>query len=305
LEVTVAEGTLAPGRGAVESEAEFTGPSGQLYRRTVRPAEGQPWVRLAVVHGYGDHSGRYREFMTWMAERGVACEAVDLRGHGQAAGRRGAVNTWNDYLDDLNAFLSEITPHHQPSTIHHQPTFLLGHSHGGLVVAVAGERGLSGVDGVILTAPFLRSRLHIPRPKLWFGRVANWVAPSLCMPNGLRNEWMSSDTGQLEENMGDPLLVRTATPRWYFGCKHAQREVMRQAERFTLPLLILAGDADRVADHRATYDFIHEASSEDKSLQILHEQLHELLREKDRHETFAFILEWIHDRVHPDVKRED
>lgn len=285
-----------------EQEETFAGPAGRLFRRSVYPADpAGVWARLAVLHGYGDHSGRYVEFMAWMARRGVACEAFDLRGHGHSEGPRGAVAYWAQYLDDLNAFLEALHAHPHAHTPTHLPTFLLGHSHGGLVVAAAGERGLPGVEGCILSAPYLRARMRVPRRKLILGRVANWVAPSMQIPSELKHEWMSSDSGQVEQSVQDPLLLRIATPRWYFGAMQAQRDVMRDAGRFALPLLILAGDADPVADHRATYDFIHEANSEDKSLQILKDQLHEILRERDREETFAFILEWIHDRVRPDT----
>src|SRR5437764_15326991 len=76
-----------------------------LYRRRVEP-EGGAWAELGILHGYGEHSGRYAEFMRWMAERGVACRALDFRGHGLAKGRRGFVTDWDDYLADVSAFLT-------------------------------------------------------------------------------------------------------------------------------------------------------------------------------------------------------
>ena len=77
-----------------ETQGEFPGTGGMLFRRSARPAK--PWTSLGLIHGYGDHSGRHAHFMRWMAERGVACHALDLRGQGRSSGRRGFVRKFPD-----------------------------------------------------------------------------------------------------------------------------------------------------------------------------------------------------------------
>src|SRR5579864_17301 len=119
----------SPASSVVHEVGPFEGPGARLYRRAVRPTEAG-WARLAIVHGYGDHSGRYAHFMQWLAERGVECHAVDLRGQGAAAGRRGFVARWEDYLEDVRAFLALPAVRQRPGL----PLFVLGHSHGGLIV---------------------------------------------------------------------------------------------------------------------------------------------------------------------------
>src|SRR5688500_3489789 len=116
-------------------EDVFRAPGGvTLHRLSITPAADQPVsARLAEVHGYGDHAGRYWELMTWLASRGVACHAFDFRGHGRSTGRRGFVRRWDEHLDDLRAFLDlPALRHDSPGD---PPLFVLGHSHGGLVVA--------------------------------------------------------------------------------------------------------------------------------------------------------------------------
>src|SRR3954468_14516314 len=79
----------------------------QLFRRGVTPADpGHSTARLALLHGYGDHSGRYLHFMRWLAGRGVACHSFDFRGHGRSPGLPVYVRRWDEYLDDLAAFLA-------------------------------------------------------------------------------------------------------------------------------------------------------------------------------------------------------
>jgi alpha-beta hydrolase superfamily lysophospholipase len=107
---------------------------------------------------------------------------------------------------------------------------------------------------------------------------------------------MSSDQQMLAESRADDLMLRTATPRWYFGTQTAQREVLAGAERFTLPLLCLVGDADRVADPDVTADFVRRAGSADKTLKVYPSLRHELLREAGRETIFQDILDWVRAR---------
>lgn len=278
----------------IEEAGFFDGPAGRLYRRAARPANGAV-ARLAIVHGYGDHSGRYAHFMRWMASRGVACDAVDLRGQGAADGRRGFVRRWEDYLDDLRAFLSLPSPR----GIDPAPRFILGHSHGGLVAAVAGEAGLletAAIRGVVLTSPFLQSRMELPRVKVMLGRLVGLAVPWLPVSTGLNPEWMSSDSQMVEETRGDPLCARVATPRWYAGQLRAQHRVMENAASFRLPLLVLAAGADPIADPAAAERFVQNAGSVDKTYRLHPGLLHELLRESGREQIFQDILAWITSR---------
>src|SRR5205807_2178345 len=119
----------------------------------------------------------------------------------------------------------------------------------------------------------------------------------LPVPNGLRDEWMSSDEEQVRESRDDSLILRTATPRWFLGCRRAQDRVMDGAADFRLPFLLLIGDADPVASPRAAHDFFLRAGAEDKTERIYPDHLHELLRERGRRVIYAHILDWMRERA--------
>jgi len=283
---------IAPiGEKPIISEGLFEGPGGLLYRRSIRPENGAV-ARIALVHGYGDHSGRHVHFMRWMAERRVACDAFDLRGQGLAEGRRGYVRRWEEYLDDLSSFLSLVRSDY-PADL---PLFLMGHSHGGLIVAAAGESVMletAGVRGVVLTSPYLRSRMIVPLRKIALGRAVVLFVPWMRIATGLTNEGMTSDPAMIAESSLDPLITRSATPRWYLAHLRVQRRVMAEAVQFRLPLLILAAGADVVADSDASEEFVRSAISVDKRFQLIPSQKHELLRETGRPEVFMEIFDWI------------
>ena len=267
---------------------------GSLHVRSAR-AQGEAVARLAILPGYGDHSGRYAEFMRWLATHGVSSYALDFRGHGKAAGRRGYVRQWADFEDDVKVFLDHIA---RESGLK-PPAFLLGHSHGALVAAELGvHNGLPAlIEGLVLLSPFFRSQIEVPPLKLMAARVANVCLPWLRLGSGLEPEMMTSDHAMVEDSKKDGLLLRCATPRWYFGMLEAQADTMKRARTLELPLLCMIGSADSVADPKAAGKFCESVSSFESHFEVLQGQKHELLRETKRLGTFVKICDWIKARA--------
>lgn len=253
--------------------------------------DGEPRATLGVIHGYGDHAGRHLPVMRFLAGHGIATHAVDLRGQGKSPGRRGYVRRWADYLDDLDAFLA--SPQMSAGC-----RFLLGHSHGGLIVAAAGIEGrLGDVTGCVFTSPFLKSRLKIPAHKRLLARLANPIVPWLPVGSGLSDGMMTSDEAMLAESREDPLITRVATPRWFAGMREAQKRVMGRAGDFRLPMLMLTGSVDPIADTSAAAEFVARAGSADKTAIEYSGMLHEILRERERWRVFEDVLTWITTRA--------
>lgn len=271
-------------------------PSGshRLYRRRFLP-RGAVDRRLLILHGYGDHSGRFLHVMDWFAAQGAACDAFDFRGHGRSSGRRGYVRRWDEFLEDLRVMLATVRDDAARSGVADRPLFILGHSHGGLVAAAAGVDGVlqsAGVAGVVLSAPYLRPAEALS--PLWrtIAMVTSTIAPALRVSSGLSAEMMTCDPAMIEDSRKDPLLLRSATPRWYRSTLATQERVMSRAADFGLPLLCLIGDADRIADPAAAEAFVQNASSHSKRFTLLPGQKHEILRETDRLATFDNIHRW-------------
>jgi alpha-beta hydrolase superfamily lysophospholipase len=288
-------------------------PGVTFLRLSVRPRNpANERARLAIVHGYGDHAGRYVEFMTWLAARGIGCHAFDLRGHGGSSGRRAFVERWEEYLDDLDAFLEQLQLHARAGSTGSEvplpvplpaplpaPLFVLGHSHGGLVVAAAGVRHRlerHNVRGVILCAPYLVNAFRVPRYKVLAARVADRLCPWICIGSGVRPAMMSSDPNLVAQSRNDPLLLRCATPRWYLTHRSVQKDVLTRARELALPLLVLQGDADPIADPAGAKRFHDAVGSTDKQLITYPGFRHEPLREAARERVFGDVLDWIHRR---------
>src|SRR5271157_1875017 len=201
---------------------------------------------LAVVHGYGEHGGRYGFLVDDMAPRGYAVFTFDLRGHGRSPGRRGHIDRFGDYLADARAFLAHVRRACPDS-----PVVLLGHSMGGLIAAALAEEGDAGLAGVVLSSPFLGMRLAVPALQVNAARLLSRVAPTLRMNNPLRAEQLSHDAAVVAAAGADPLSHRQTTVRWGAEILRAQPAVIAAAGRLRSALLLLYADDDPIADPRA------------------------------------------------------
>lgn len=259
-----------------------------LLRRAWRP-EGEPAAVLAVVHGYGEHGGRYRGLAEDMATRGCAAHVYDLRGHGRSGGRRGHLGRFGDYLDDTAVFL-EAVREEEPG----RPLYLLGHSLGGLIAAAfVEERPTDGLAGLILCSPFLRLGMPVPPLKLHAARVLSLVAPALNIGNTLDPAGLSHDQDVVRAYGTDPLNHHVATARWAVEVVTAQSAALSAAGRIRLPLLLLYGDADAVADPQAGRELFAAAGSTDKTVHRYEGYYHEIFNETGRDAVVADLAAWL------------
>jgi alpha-beta hydrolase superfamily lysophospholipase len=266
----------------------------RLYWRTSRPgAAAAVKAHVALVHGYGDHSGRYRELMEHLARRGFAVHAFDYRGHGQSDGRRAYVERFSDYTDDLEVLLG-----HARSDAEGAPLFVVGHSLGGLIVLRwALEAPREGAAGLVLFSPFLQLAFQPPRVKVLAARVVERLLPWMPLGNELSEDQLTRDTRIQEATRADPLYLHTATPRWFFQTAAAQQDARARASRLSLPCLILHGDADPIAAPGASRELWSAAGSQDKTLKTYEGMRHELFNEIGREQVFSDLEAWLSART--------
>jgi lysophospholipase len=281
--LTHLEGTLASRDGT------------ELFTRLVRPP--QPLAVVGIVHGYGDHSGCYTELMERLAAAGFEAHAVDLRGHGHSSGRRGFARRWTDFLDDLEAFVGRLR-RAAGGQLHSEarPLFLLGQSHGALLLTHAALHGLADIRGMVFTSPYLRFTLTVPAWKLSVGRLIASVAPGFPMPTDIRVEMLTADPVILGLARSDPLMLRIVTPGWFFAAQRAQLEALARAPDFRLPVLVVQGGRDPITCPATTEAFFQRLGSEDKTYRCFPDMRHETLREVGRQEVAETIVDWLRRR---------
>lgn len=245
---------------------------------------------LVIVHGVGEHSGRYEHFVTRAVERGWTVVAGDLRGHGQSEGVPTHLDDFGQYLADLDAIWSYFR-------FEAGRTAIYGHSMGGLVSARYAETRPGSCGAMVLSSPLLGFGMRVPPLKRTFGRICLRVAPQFRFRSRIPEAHITRNPEALQLRATDPLANRTVTAGWYFRVLDALCEVWQDAGQLQIPLLLLQGDADRIVNPESPLAWFARAGSRDKSLRLLKGHLHELLNEPGWPGTVSGILDWLEERV--------
>lgn len=280
-----------------DSELELRIPSRDhtgLYVRQV-PSDGQARARLLWVHGFSEHSGRYLETLRWFAGRGIESWILDLRGHGRSGGGRVRIEHFSEYLDDIDSFHSYVFQQ-RPCEAR---TFCIGHSMGGLVLSRWLEAGASttGLEGAVILSPFMGLKMPVPGWKLFASRVLSRLLPHLLLASKFSDEVLSKDPEVRRAYDADPLIPRGATARWFTETTSAQSAAISEALRIELPILVMHGLDDSLADVEATREFFAGIGSEDRELKLWEGLRHELLNEIEKQQVRDHILDWIDRRL--------
>jgi lysophospholipase len=271
----------------------FTSTATDLGHRFVRrcaPASGLADRSLILVHGAGEHSGRYSHLVPHIVARGWNLIAGDLSGHGQSGG----VPT---HLDSFEQYLADVESMHRHYDLVPERTALIGHSMGGLVSARFVQTRPRSVAALVLSAPLLAFGMDVPFARRVLGRVCLAVAPRTRFQTRVQLEDVTRNLEARRRRMEDPLTNRTVTAGWYFNILRTLQQVADDASRLQIPLLLMQGAADRIVPPEAAARWFAQVGPADKSLWLFREHLHELLNEPDWEQTLSAMLDWLEVRI--------
>ena len=244
---------------------------------------------LVIVHGYAEHRGRYRPLVEELGARGFRCRTFDLRGHGESGGVAAHVGRFQDYIDDLGLVVEGIRKGEGDS----RPLIIVAHSLGGLIALHFARSSPQSCNALAVSSPFLGPAFEVPSSKKVLAAIASKVAPTLPFDNPLNPRWLSHDAEIVAAYEADPLVHRTTTPRWYVEVSRAQEEIIAGAGAIRVPLLMLIGEDDRIADHRLALELYEKAGSEDKALRRYPAFKHEVFNEIGRDRVVADLITWL------------
>ena len=245
---------------------------------------------VLIVHGLGEHSGRYEHVGARLAALGLEARGYDLAGHGRSGGPRGVLADPEALLEELRAVFAELADRDGGQA----PPFLLGHSMGGAIAARAATGGWVAPRGLILSSPALRLP-PIGRAQAALLTLARRVAPGKGFPNRLPVDAISHDPAIVAAYRADALVHDRIAPRLYDFLVDAGEAARRDAHRFTIPTLLLVAGADRLVDPRGAREFA-DALPEGVGTLSWHDDLyHELFneREPDRARVLAELDAWL------------
>ncbi|MBX7113321.1 MAG: lysophospholipase [Myxococcaceae bacterium] len=272
-------------------------PPNLFYRRFM--PEGKPRAAVVLLHGTGEHSGRYVEMARKLAKEGYAVFAYDQRGHGKSQGYRVYVKDFQDYTQDLNAFMKEVREQLPGAKV-----ALYGHSLGALVAANYGE-GLNQLrqpapDAVVLSSPPL-SELNVSPLKRMMAMVLGDipVVDRNLVQNDIDVRDLSHDPSVVAAYEADELNEKFVTPSFGKAFIEAQQRALYHSNDFGPPVLALSSPDDQVAPQLNTPSFIEDGiRTNDKTLVSFPGAGHEIHNEVEpiKSAYYGHLISWLNKR---------
>ena len=252
-----------------------------------RWAASDPWARMLLVHGLAEHSGRYERTGRLLAEGGIDVTAFDLRGHGGSGGRRGDVERWTDYLDDIAVRLAAVR-----AEADGRPVVLFAHSYGGLISTDYVLSRRPRPDLLVLSGPALDDGL--PRWQHILAPLIARIWPTLALKNAWGPDVLSRDpeVGRLAMlDVGSPARMTVRLGAFGFA---AQDRVRATLATLAVPTLVFHGSDDRLVPPAATESF---AALPGVTRRVYPGLRHETLNEPEGPQVVADVIAWLRAKV--------
>lgn len=246
-----------------------------------------PWAALLLVHGLGEHSGRYEHVGDHFAAAGLDTYAYDHRGNGGSDGVRGDIDRWSRYHDDMAERLAVVR-----ETAGGRPVVVYAHSMGGLIAAGYLLSDRPRPDLTVLSAPGLDSTLA--RWKIALAPVLGRIAPTLSVPNGVRAETLSRDPEVGRRLAADPLNGRASTTRFGAEAVREQQRVRAGAKAIGGPTLVIHGLDDGLVPASASEPFEGAPGVERRTYRGLRHEMH---NEPEWRTVLDDVVSWIRERA--------
>jgi len=240
---------------------------------------------VLIVHGLGEHIGRYAHVATQINHWGWSVVGFDQRGHGTSEGARGALAQSDDLLRDLALVIDAVRKQNAG------PLVLLGHSMGGLVAARFCAERVRSVDALVLSSPALDAGMNAFQKLLL--AVLGPLAPNLAVNNGLKSAWISRDPAVVAAYESDPLVHDRVTPRLVRFIVDSGELVRSRAAQWAVPTLLLYAGSDRCVAPRGSAALAAAAPKNVLTAREFAPLYHEIFNEPEQREVFAVLGDWL------------
>ena len=277
-------------------------PTHPLASTDAVPLQWREWPRAAargtllIVHGLGEHIGRYEAAAARFNAWGWRVAGMDLRGHGGSGGARGGLPRGDAMLDDLGRLIDAVRGAESA------PLVLLGHSLGGLIASRFVAEGLTAqpapwwrdVNALVLSSPALDPGMNGAQ-KLLLALLGR-LAPQFAVANGLKPAWISRDPRIVQAYVADPLVHDRVTPALVRFIVDAGEQVRSLAPSWRTQTLLLYAAADRCVAPRGSAAFAAAAPPCVKAHEFA-KLFHEIFNEPERDQVFAALRSWLDAQV--------
>jgi len=243
---------------------------------------------VGILHGLGDHAGRYAHVGQVLAERGFAVQALDLPGHGKSYGKRGHVASWDEYRASVTAWMDRAQAENPA-----RRWTLLGQSMGCFVALDWALENPGRVERLILSAPPFQLAMRPSMLKVKIAQALVKVWPGFSQGNMILPSMLSHDQAVVREHMDDPLVHYRISARLFYEFQMMRASLQRRAPELKTPTLILHGGDDPIASPEGSERWARLAPPGLVTVRLYPGLFHEVLNEVERDEIIAAMIEWL------------
>ncbi len=239
------------------------------------------WVVL--VHGLGEHSGRYEKLIKMLNEAGFAVYTFDWPGHGKSPGKRGHTSI-EDAMEIIDSIIEELG----------EKPFLFGHSLGGLTVIRYAETRPDRIRGVVASSPALTKSPETPGFMVALAKFLGRVAPGLVLSNGIKPELLSRNPEAVKAYIDDPHVHDRISAKLGRSIFENMERAHEEAGRIKVPVLLLIGTGDVITPPEGSRRLFEELNVKDKELKEFEGAYHEIFEDPEWGEEFhRTVVEWL------------
>ncbi len=242
---------------------------------------------VIILHGLGEHSGRFKEVAEKLVENGYGVAAFDHFGHGKTTGKRGHNPGYEVVLDSVDQFIIKTK-----ELFGDIVTFLYGHSMGGNAVLNYMLSKENSIHGVIATSAFLKLAFQPPGWKMFFGKIIQKIAPSITLDNEIDSSFISRDEKEVEKYDNDPLVHGKVSPNFSLSFIERGAWAIENAKQLQKPILLLHGTDDKLISCEGSKEFAANNSGF-VTLNLYDGGYHELHNDFCKEEAINDIISWL------------
>ena len=219
---------------------------------------------------------------------GDAVYVLDHMGHGKSEGMREFVKCFEDYTNTLTIYDNRVKDWQTG-----KPIFLLGHSMGGLIVSYYLLDHQADFRGAVISAPSIKVSDGISWATIIMGKILSVLAPKAGLL-ALDANGISRDPQVVRAYVNDPLVFHGKTPaRLAAELLKAMLRVTAEADKITLPFIVVQGGEDKLVDPAGARMLYNKAGSKDKTIKVYEGMYHELFNEPERARVLKDVETWL------------
>lgn len=269
------------------SETKWLACDGMPMHAVRWQSDGEPTMVVCLIHGLGEHSGRYSNMAEYYTSRGVEVVSFDLRGHGKSGGQRGHSDDFQQMIRDIDWFLYKVS-----NIDVEKPHFIYGHSLGATLAIKYVLSHPGKYKGVILSSPMLKSAFEPPKWKVKLGRFVQSFWPTLSLSNEIDPRVLTRDKALLESRKEDSFNHGKISAKFGTQLLDEGERLLEEASLVDFPILMMHGNADELTCHKAT-TFFAERAGQQCTLKIWNDFYHELHHEPEKEDVFDYCIAWM------------